>query len=141
MKKTLHWKKDRNILRKRNWLYNCACVYIFPPYTYICAYVHTIREADKNTENGFSESVRNCAILVEKAIKSFGMENTLHKGSYRHHWKESHSFHTLAWVTTYLYVALKCGFEMWAYQYFSNSLSLFSAAWTQSFFLLNFVET
>lgn len=82
MKKTLHWKKDRNILRKR---IDCIIVHVCIYFLHIHTYVHTIHEADKNTENGFSESVRNCTILVEKAIKSFGMENILHKGSYRHH--------------------------------------------------------
>lgn len=52
------------------------CVYI--SFTYIHTYVclHTIREADKSTENGFSESVGNCT-LVEIVVKSFGMENIL----------------------------------------------------------------
>ena len=50
--------------------------YIFPPHMYI--HMHTyICEADKSTENRFSESVGSCIILIEIAVKGFGMENIL----------------------------------------------------------------
>lgn len=58
----------------------CNCVgviYFLHVCTYTYAYIHIIREAAKSTEDGFWESVGNCAILVETAVKSFGTENML----------------------------------------------------------------